>query len=263
MTNSESTSRTATVETVRAVLAADCACSEVAFLKDGLVVTVAEDRAGRRRFPRPRKPLLMVTMGRGAVVTCHPDRVEWLASLLAQRSRDEIFAASTIAALTQAIVRDGQQLHGPTAKLVCSRETLRPALPPTAVTITLLEGAAVFDLYRYAGFPHALAYRVDHPRPDVVAAVARHGGNVVGIAAASADCDRLWQIGVDVVPAARGAGIGRALVSGLTEAVFHHERIPYYSAALSNVPSLALATSIGYWPLWCELYVRDEAPDPA
>ncbi len=253
----ERTSRATTLAAVRTVLAADCACPESAFVDDGLLVTRAEERTGRRRFPFPSRPLLVVTMGRGVVVAAHPARLAWLQATLGDRARDTIFSAQTIAELTQYVANDGQDLHGPTIKYLCVRESFRPAANPTGIAISAVEGEAVAGLYRYAGYENALSYRLDHPRPDVAAAVARHGADIIGMAGASADCDALWQIGVDVVSAARGSGVGRALVSRVTELAFGRDRIPYYSTATSNVRSSALATSLGYWPAWTELYAKD------
>jgi beta-phosphoglucomutase-like phosphatase (HAD superfamily) len=62
---------------------------------------------------------------------------------------------------------------------------------------------------------------------------------------------------VRYVEAARGAGIGRALVGRLTEAVLDAGRVPYYSTAVSNLRSRAVALGLGYWPAWTELYARD------
>src|SRR5262245_2026358 len=100
--SNDRTSYTATVAKVREVLAAEYACAESALLQDGLLITPSETRPGQRRFPRPAMPLLIVTMGRGVVATCHPQRVDWLSALLSNRSRDDIFSAPTIAALAQA-----------------------------------------------------------------------------------------------------------------------------------------------------------------
>jgi GNAT superfamily N-acetyltransferase len=252
--SSDHTGYAATVARVRKVLATEYACPECAFLQDGVLITPSETRAGQRRFPRPIRPLLIVTMGQGVVATCHPERLGWLTALLSDRSRDDIFSPSMIAALATAIARDGQRLQGPVIRLVCASQTLRAATPPEGVMIDLVIGASVRDLYHYEGFHHALSYRSDHPRPDVMATVAWKSGNVLGIAAASEDSGELWQIGIDVAAAHRGAGIGRALVGRLTEAVCRAGKVPYYSAAVSNVRSLALATNLGYWPLWTELY---------
>jgi hypothetical protein len=92
----EHASRAATREVVRSVLAADCACPASAFVEDGLFVTTAEERPGRRRYPRSAKPLGVVTMGRGVVVSCHPTWIAWLQETLGNRSRETIFSAPTI-----------------------------------------------------------------------------------------------------------------------------------------------------------------------
>lgn len=256
-------SRTAAQDRIRAVLAADCACPETALDADGLLITAAEDRPGRRRYPRPDPPLLIVSIGHGVVVTCHPGQQEAVRRILGDRPRDAIFAAETIADLARMVAGHGQVLYGPVMKYACAPATFRPVTSDAGTAISVVEADSVQELYQWPGFENALSYRPDHPRPDVAAAVARHQGSVVGIAGASDDCDALWQIGVDVVPDARGAGIGRALVSRLTELAFQRGRIPYYSTAVSNLRSQALALSPGYWPSWVELASRAaSAPRP-
>jgi len=79
---------------------------------------------------------------------------------------------------------------------------------------------------------------------------------VVGIAGASADCELMWQIGVDVLPEYQGLGIGKALVGTLTKAVLEKGVLPYYSTEVSHLQSRQLAVSLGYWPAWVQLYAR-------
>ncbi|CAN5568123.1 hypothetical protein BH24CHL1_BH24CHL1_08660 [soil metagenome] len=242
---------------VRAVLAEDCACAEDAFLKDGVSIVDWEERPGRRRFPLPSQTLLVVTMGAGVVVASHPERSAWLRETLQGLERDVAFAASTIASLAQYVNRDGQELFGPYPKYVCSRESFKPADVPDDIQISMIEREGMIDLYRHAGFKHALQYRMDDPRPDMVATVATRGGEIVGIAGADSTCETMWELGIDVVGAARGKGIGQALVSVLTETVLERGRVPHYSAAISNIRSRNVAVSLGYWPAWTELYVQD------
>jgi GNAT superfamily N-acetyltransferase len=240
----------------RAVLAADCACDPADFLADSITLVRAEERAGRRRHRRPAKPLLVVTMGAGVVASCHPERLEWLRDLLAGQRRDAIFGASIIAQLAQAVAEDGHWLAGPDLAYVCSRADFRPAAAPLpgGVEIAVVERDGMAALYAHEGFHNALGYSLMHPCPDMLATVATRDGAVVGVAGASADCDTLWQIGVDVVPEARGAGLGRALVSRLTDAVFDAGRVPYYTTAVSNIASRSLALGLGYRPVWTAMY---------
>jgi GNAT superfamily N-acetyltransferase len=254
-------SRTATQEVVRSVLAADCACPPSAFVEDGLLVTPAEERPGRRRYPLPSKPLFIATMGRGVVVSCHPDRLTWLHSTLDDRDRDEIFAPPTVSTLAQYVARDRQVLLGPSLAFACAQESFRPPADPDDISIDVVEGEEVFNLYQQPGFGNALSYQPDHPRPDTAAAAARRGGEIIGIAGISADSETFWQIGIDVVAGERGAGIGRALVGRLTEFAFQRNRVPSYITAVSNLRSQALAVSLGYWPAWVHLFTRDALPN--
>ena len=256
----ERSSRAATQDVVRTVLAADCACPASAFGEDGLLVTAAEERAGRRRYPLSARPLGIVTMGRGVVVSCHPDWIASLRATLADRPRDTIFTAPTIAELARFVAREGAQLLGPALSHVCAPDSFRPAAVPAGIIISVVEGEDVLPLYQHPGFERALSYDPDHPRPDIAAAVARRGGEILGIAGMSADCDALWQIGIEVVDGARGAGIGRALVGRLTALAFQRNRVPFYTADVANVRSHALAASLGYWPAWVELFTRDLSP---
>ena len=241
----------------RTTLAADCGCDEQAFLSEGVVIVPAKVRPGRRRFPVNPRPLFLATFGAGVVVSCHPDRTSRLVSSLGSMDRDEVFSASTVMLLARLVESDGQVVRGPSLKHLCSRSTLREVEVPEGIDVSLVVGDQVRTLYGHAGFRNALCYQPDSPTPDVLAAVARREGEVVGIAGASADSDELWQIGIDVVPTARGLGIGRALVHRLTSETIALGRVPYYSAALSNLRSLGLAVAVGYWPAWVELRAVD------
>jgi GNAT superfamily N-acetyltransferase len=251
--------RRATLRAIRAVLARDCACTEQDFLTEGVILTPAHALAGRRRFPFPTKALWLYTMGAGVVVSCAPERLAWMQAHIGSLARDAIFSAPAISTLAQYIASDGQDLAGPDLKYVCTRMDLQPVEAPIDVMVTVVEGSDVTTLYQYAGFVEALHYRADHPRPDVAAAVATCGGTIVGIAGAKADSETLWQIGVDVLQEARGRGIGRALVGRVTDVILDRGKVPYYSTAVSNIRSRSVATSLGYWPAWTELYARDRA----
>jgi len=190
-------------------------------------------------------------------VSCHPDRMPWLRATLGHLARDAVFSATVIAELARQIEADGQTLYGPSLKHLCSGSSLREVQMPAGVDIALVAGDDIRSLYRIPGYRNALGYQVDSLRADVLATVASQEGEVVGIAGASADADSLWQVGIDVVPAARGAGIGRALVHRLTAGIIARGRVPYYSAALSNLRSVGLAVVVGYWPAWVEMRAVD------
>lgn len=94
---------------------------------------------------------------------------------------------------------------------------------------------------------------------DVLAVGAFDGERLVGLAGCSADCETMWQIGVDVLPEYRRRGIARALTSRLAAEILAQGKVPFYCAAWSNLPSVHNALRTGFLPAWVELTAKPEA----
>lgn len=94
---------------------------------------------------------------------------------------------------------------------------------------------------------------------DVLAVGAYDGGALIGLAGASADCETMYQIGIDVLPAYRRQGIAAALTSALALAILDCGRVPFYCAAWSNLPSVRNALRSGFAPAWAEMTARSRA----
>lgn len=91
---------------------------------------------------------------------------------------------------------------------------------------------------------------------DVLGTGAFDRGRLVGLAACSADCEDMWQIGVDVIPEYRRHGIAAALTSRLTEEILARGKVPFYCAAWSNIGSVRNAMASGFRPAWVEMTVK-------
>ena len=85
---------------------------------------------------------------------------------------------------------------------------------------------------------------------------AYENGRLVGLAGCSADCEDMWQIGIDVLESHRRKGIASALVSGLALAAMERGKVPFYCAAWSNIRSVRTAIRSGFRPAWVELTVK-------
>ncbi len=83
-------------------------------------------------------------------------------------------------------------------------------------------------------------------------------GRLVGFAGASADCDGMWQIGIDVLPGYRGRGLASALTNALAKEILSAGKIPFYCCAWSNLASLKNAIRSGFTPAWVELTAREK-----
>lgn len=96
----------------------------------------------------------------------------------------------------------------------------------------------------------------DRKHLDVLGIGAYDDDALVGLAACSADCEKMWQIGVDVLPKYRRQGIASALTSALSKEILARDRVPFYCSAWSNIRSVRNAVKSGFVPAWVEMTAR-------
>lgn len=96
----------------------------------------------------------------------------------------------------------------------------------------------------------------DRKHLDVLAVGAYDGDKLIGLAGCSADCDTMWQIGVDVLPEYRRRGVASALTSRLALEILNRGKVPFYCSAWCNIKSVRNAIRCGFKPAWVEVTVR-------
>ena len=97
----------------------------------------------------------------------------------------------------------------------------------------------------------------DRKHLDVLGVGAYDNGKLIGLAGCSADCEDMYQIGIDVPPAYRRQGIASALTSRLALEILKSGKVPFYCAAWCNVKSVRNAVKCGFTPAWVELTARE------
>ena len=112
------------------------------------------------------------------------------------------------------------------------------------------------DLY-VDEWSNALCERRKHL--DVLGVGAYDNGKLVGLAACSADCDTMWQIGVDVLPEYRRQGIASTITGNLAMEIMERGKVPFYCCAWSNISSARNAINSGFRPAWVEITAKPEA----
>lgn len=91
---------------------------------------------------------------------------------------------------------------------------------------------------------------------DVLGVGAYENGKLIGLAACSADCDSMWQIGVDVLPEYRRKGVASSLTSNLAMEILEKGKVPFYCCAWSNIRSSRNAIKSGFMLAWVEMTVK-------
>lgn len=91
---------------------------------------------------------------------------------------------------------------------------------------------------------------------DVLGIGAYDNDKLIGLAGCSADCDTMWQIGIDVLPEYRRQGIASALTSNLAVEIIKRGKVPFYCTAWSNIISVRNGIKSGFKPSWIEMTAK-------
>lgn len=91
---------------------------------------------------------------------------------------------------------------------------------------------------------------------DVLGIGAFHNGKLIGLAGCSADCETMWQIGIDVLPECRRQGVASCLTSRLAIEILERGKVPFYCCAWSNMKSARNAIKSGFRPAWVQVTAK-------
>ena len=159
----------------------------------------------------------MVTTGKNTVINAHEEIHEWLVNWSKGKEGIWLFEHHNLMELEEELSKYGQRL-GQSHHMFLPKARMEEVDAPFAVQWFEPE-----DIQTWCGrdeFPNALCDCFKPERPDVLAAGAMYGGQMVGLAGCSADTKLFWQIGIDVLPEWRGKGIATMLVKLLKNEVF-------------------------------------------
>jgi GNAT superfamily N-acetyltransferase len=217
-------------------LALDLNCSPDDFDRDGFVFCEARENQGRRPFPRGERHFEMLTMGKAIIVSATSDILPYIKEQLDGKNPHDAFAMPFIR---------GQGIY-------FLPDEIRKLPVPDNIEVSFVEGVEICALYGTEGISNAihLQYDENHPRPDVLAVTAKSNGVIIGMAGASADCEMMWQIGIDVLPEHRGQGLAAALTAMLADEILRRGKVPYYGTATNHIVSQRVAIRAGFSPSW-------------
>jgi len=228
--------KTAMLQIVRRQLAVDMNCDPKDFLSDGVVFCKTTPNEGIWMDERQVPHLRVATMGKGSVVCADAEILPRVRSILEGRFRDDLFSAPFLFGHSLYYIPDDRRIG---------------KLPyPEGFALEVRDGVDIHELFAFPGFENALQYDCHHPRPDVLVLYAVCDHEIAGMAGASADCEAMWQIGIDVKAEYRGCGLAACLVSRLAVMIMQKGIVPFYGTASSNIASQAVAHRSGFFPAW-------------
>lgn len=239
------------LETALAQSAVDlnCTAADLAGEENRVVLSAASE--GARRYLELPFACNLVSYGGNIVASVSPELAEPVAAYISRYPAEHCFETPNLHVLSGILAPYGLQVCFMAEFFLPDVERLRPLDAP--YTFRLLGPDDFRDLYR-PEWSNALCEKRRHL--DILGVGAYEGTALVGLAACSADCDAMWQIGIDVLPSCRRKGVASALVSRLALEILERGIVPFYCAAWSNIPSVRSAIRSGFRPAWVELTAK-------
>lgn len=233
--------------------AIDMNCSPEDFSRTEYVITEsrASDQA-RKYLPLPFA-CDMVSYGSNVVATIHPQFRSIVESFLTQYPVSNAFETPHVRVLDDAFEPYDMGVCFMAEYFLPDMERIHPIA--CGYELKLLHPQDFQHLYTDE-WSNALCEK--RKQLDVLAVGAYDGDRLIGLAGCSADCEDMWQIGVDVLPAYRRQGIATSLTSHLAMEILARNKVPYYCSAWCNMKSVRNAIRSGFVPAWVEITVRSK-----
>ena len=227
-------------------------CAEAAdFERSENVVVTSRESEGARQYLKLPFSCQLVSYGGNVVASVSPEFREITEKYINAYPVEHLFETPNLHVLGEALMERGQKICFMAEYFLPDLTALRPLDCPYELRI--LTQSDFTYLYR-PEWSNALCESRKHL--DVLGVGAYDGDKLVGLAGASADCDTMWQIGIDVLPDYRRRGIASALTSRLAIEILSRGKVPFYCAAWCNIKSVRNAVRSGFRPAWVEMTAK-------
>lgn len=234
--------------------AIDARCRVTDFHCGHNVITISKENALARKYLELPHVCHLISYGDNIVAAVSEEYRDIVERYINKYPAEHCFETPNMHVLNDAFQQSGYRVCfmaeyflpdiGKLAALSCEYE------------LQLLCAADFTELYT-AQWSNALCEK--RKQLDVLGIGAYDKGRLIGLAACSADCETMWQIGVDVLSEYRGRGIASALTSRLAIAILERNKVPFYCCAWSNLKSAGNAIKSGFRPAWVEMTVKSAA----
>lgn len=233
----------------QSALEANCTASD--FMKSENVITISADHERKRVYYQLPHICNLISYGNNVVATISEKYRETVEAYLDKYDFYRCFETPNMHVLNDVFEKDGYGVCFMAEYFLPDMNVLK-ALPCPYET-GILYNADFAELYTDEWGNALCEARKER---DVLGMGAYDNGRLIALAACSADCDNMWQIGVDVLPEYRKQGIASALTSGLALEILKRNKVPFYCCAWSNIKSARNAIKSGFRPAWVEMTVK-------
>lgn len=231
--------------------AVDASCNADDFTKSENIIVESRESPAARKYLQLPFSCNLISYGTNIVASVDMRYRPIVEDYIGRYPVEHCFETPNLHVLNDAFVPHGMQVCFMAEYFLPDVSLLAPLDCPYEMKILTVADFAPLYLPQWS---NALCEK--RKELDILGIGAYHRGELIGFAACSADCDTMWQIGVDVLPEYRRQGIASALTSRLATEILSMGKVPFYCCAWANIKSARNAVRSGFRPAWAELTVK-------
>ena len=231
--------------------AVDLCAEPLDFEKSENVIVTSHENDGARRYLKLPFSCQIVSYGGNVVASVSPEFRGITENYINKYPIEHLFETPHLHVLNDMLMKKGQKICFMAEYFLPDVDALHTLDCPYELRILTQADFSVLYLPEWS---NALCEQRKHL--DVLGVGAYDGDKLIGLAGCSADCDTMWQIGIDVLPKYRRQGIASALTGRLAIEILNRGKVPFYCAAWCNVKSVRNAIKSGFRPAWVEMTAK-------
>ncbi len=231
--------------------AIDCNCNLEDFYQSENKIVISKDNQLARKYLELPFFCNLVSYGHNIVASVDGMVTDIVSNYINKFSMEHCFETPNLHVLNDAFQKLGMRICFMAEYFLPDMDLIKPLSCEYSIKKLLPNDFA--DLYK-SEWSNALCERRKHL--DMLAVGAYDNENLIGLAGCSADCEDMWQIGVDVLPEYRRKGVASTLTSNLALEILKLGKVPFYCCAWSNVRSARNAIKSGFKPAWVEMTAK-------
>lgn len=229
----------------------DANCNVKDFSRTENVIVFSKENVSARKYLKLPHICNLISYGNNIVATISEEYENVVREYIDKYPLEHCFETPNLHILNDAFQKTGNRICFMAEYFLPDMKLLREL--PCDYNLKILTAKDFGDLYTEQ-WSNALCN--DRKELDVLGVGAYHKEKLIGLAACSADCETMWQIGVDVLPEYRRKGVASALTSRLALEILERGKVPFYCCAWSNLKSVKNAITSGFRPAWIEMTVK-------
>ena len=230
----------------------DSNCSPEDFLKTENVVTISQKHPRARAYLDLPLSCDLVSYGSNIVAQASPEIAPLVKQYIDRYPVEHCFETPNLHVLDEMLRPFGQKICFMAEYFLPDVDAVKEQ--PCDYELRVLHQEDFSELY-LPQWSNALCEKRKHL--DVLGVGAYDNGKLIGLAGCSADCEEMYQIGIDVLPEYRRKGIASALTSRLALEILKLNKVPFYCAAWCNIKSVRNAIRSGFRPAWVQMTAKD------